>query len=364
MALDLPDFPWDALAPFAEKARSHPSGIVDLSVGSPVDPTPGVARAALAAAADAPGYPSTAGTAKLRRAIIDWHARRRNVFGLHDRNVLPLVGSKEFIAGLALWLGLGPDDTVVQPSVAYPTYAVGARLAGAKLFTGDDPRSWPDDTKLIWLNSPGNPDGRVLGIDQLRDAVRRARELGAVIVNDECYAELGWGPEPSTPCILDDRVIEGSRTNILAVYSLSKQSNLAGYRAAFAAGCGGVLERLLTVRKHLGLNPPAPIQAAMAAVLGDDAHVAEQRERYRRRREVLIGALTGAGLRIDHSDAGLYLWAGDGSNAWELVQRFADLGILVTPGTFYGDDRHVRIAVTATDDAVGDAAERLAASVR
>ncbi|HEY5223577.1 MAG TPA: succinyldiaminopimelate transaminase [Microbacteriaceae bacterium] len=361
---ELPDYPWDALAPFARRAAEHPDGVVDLSVGSPVDPTPDVIRAALAAATDAHAYPQTAGTPRLREAIIAWFARRRNVHGLLPGNVLPTIGSKEMVALLPLMLGLGAGDVVVHPRAAYPTYAIGAAIAGADAFAADDPAVWPERTKLVWLNSPGNPDGRVLDVDALRAARVRAAQLGAVIVNDECYAELGWdGPwagEP-IPSILDERVVQGDRTNVLALYSLSKQSNLAGYRAAFAAGCATLIKRLLTVRKHAGLMLPAPLQAAMVVALGDDTHVAAQRERYRARRAVLKPALEAAGFRIDHSEAGLYLWASEGLNAWESIRRLAELGILAGPGTFYGEyyPEHVRLSLTATDERIAAAASRL-----
>ncbi|MCU1556659.1 MAG: dapC [Microbacteriaceae bacterium] len=364
MSLRLPDYPWDSLEPFAERAKAHEGGVVDLSVGSPVDPTPVVIRDALAAATDAHAYPLTVGTPALREAIVSWFARRRGVGDLSVANVLPTIGSKEFIAGLALWLGLGPGDVVVQPRLAYPTYAIGAALAGAAIVSSDDPAEWPENTRLVWINSPGNPNGRILGVGQLAAAVARARELGAVIASDECYAELGWAPEyeqTATPSILDPRVIHGERKSVLCVYSLSKQSNLAGYRAGFVAGCSELIAELLAVRKHLGTLPPAPIQAAMVTALGDDEHVRLQRELYRARRAKLAPALERAGFRIDDSDGGLYLWATRGTDAWQTVADLADLGILVVPGTFYGDEPsvHVRVAITATDAAIDTAVQRL-----
>lgn len=358
MPLTLPDFPWDALVPYAERARAHPDGMIDLSVGSPVDPTPAVIQDALAAAADAPGYPQTAGTPALRDAIVEWFGRRRGV-ELGTANVLPTIGSKEFVAGLPLILGLGPGDTVVHPRVAYPSYALGATVVGATALAEDDPARWPDSTRLVWLNSPGNPDGRVLTVAELRAAVARARELDAVIASDECYAELNWAGDRPTPSILDPAVIDGSRHNILAVCSLSKQSNLAGYRAGFVAGCSQVLGQVLAVRKHLGLMVPAPVQAAMIAALADEAHVDAQRAVYRARRGVLRDALEASGHRIDDSDAGLYLWATKGVSAWETVGALADAGILAVPGTFYGDASHVRIALTASDADIAAAAGRL-----
>lgn len=366
MLAQLPDYPWDQMVPFAERARAHADGIVDLSIGSPVDATPDLIRQALAEATDAHAYPQTVGTPELQRAIVDWYARRRGVTGLTEKNVLPTIGSKELVALLPFMLGIGEGDTIVHPRAAYPTYAIGAAIAGATALASDDPADWPASTKLIWLNSPGNPDGRVLSIAELRAAVARARELDAVIVSDECYAELGWdGPWQSEPIpsILDPRVTDGSRHNILAIYSLSKQSNLAGYRAAFAAGCSSLLNRVLTVRKHAGLMLPAPLQAAMVVALGDDDHVAVQKERYRARRNVLLPALRDAGFRIDHSEAGLYLWATAGVDAWETIGSLADLGILAGPGPFYGDfyPQHVRFSLTATDERIRAAAERLRA---
>jgi succinyldiaminopimelate transaminase len=342
----------------------HPNGIVDLSVGSPVDPTPALIRRALAEATDAHAYPQTSGTPALRQAIADWYGRRRGV-ALEPRNALPTIGSKELVALLPTLLGIGEGDVVVHPSAAYPTYEVGARIARATPLASDDPDAWPDTTRLIWLNSPRNPDGQVLGIPFLRRAVQRARELGAVIANDECYAELNWGDAP-VPSILDPEVIGDSRRIVLSVYSLSKQSNLAGYRAAFVAGCGDLIAELLEVRKHAGLIPPLPVQLAMVAALSpeSDADVAEQKERYRARRALLVPALERAGFRIDESTAGLYLWATRGEDSWDTVGWLAELGIVVAPGAFYGaaGRRHIRMALTGTDERVAAAAARLSAS--
>ncbi|WP_182113323.1 MULTISPECIES: succinyldiaminopimelate transaminase [unclassified Actinotalea] len=366
---DLPEFPWDTLAPYAATARAHPDGIVDLSVGTPVDPTPAVVQDALAAAADAPGYPTVHGPAALREAVAAWYARRRGVPDLDPAAVLPTVGSKELVAWLPSMLGLGAGDVVVHPETAYPTYDVGARLAGAQPLPADDVAAWADrgDVRLVWVNSPGNPTGRVLGVEQLREVVEAARRIGAVVAGDECYALLPW-ERPWTadgvPSVLDPRVTGGSHAGVLAVHSLSKQSNLAGYRAAWVAGDPAVVAPLVELRRHAGMMVPAPVQAAMIAALSDDAHVDAQRQRYRRRRTVLRDAVQAAGLEVDGSDAGLYLWAraaGAGQDCWGTVADLADLGILVAPGAFYGPAgaRHVRIALTASDDDVARAAARL-----
>lgn len=363
----LPDYPWDLMAPYRERAAAHPGGVVDLSIGSPVDPTPDVVRDALAAATDAHAYPQTVGTPALRRAIVEWFARRRGVTGLDEASVLPTIGSKELVAMLPFMLGLGESDVVVHPRAAYPTYEMGAVLAGATAMASDDPAEWPAATRLVWLNSPANPDGRVLDVGELRAARARARELGAVIVSDECYAELGWDGRWATepvPSLLDPRVTDGDDVHTLAIYSLSKQSNMAGYRGAFVAGCRDTIARLTNVRKHAGLMLPAPLQAAMVAALGDDEHVAAQKERYRARRDRLRPALESAGFRIDHSEGGLYLWATEGRDGWDSIARLADLGIVAGPGYFYGVHfpEHVRLSLTASDERVEVAAERLRAA--
>jgi succinyldiaminopimelate transaminase len=353
------------MGPATRVASAHPGGLVDLSIGSPVDPTPAPIREALARATDAHAYPTTVGTPALREAIAAWYARRRGVPGLGLDEVLPTIGSKELVAWLPFLLGLGEGDVVVHPRAAYPTYAMGAAIAGASVLASDDPNEWPAETRLVWLNSPGNPDGAVLDVDALRRAVDRARELGAVVAGDECYAELGWdgrwADEP-IPSVLDPRAAGEERRGVLGVYSLSKQSNLAGYRAAFVAGDRELIARLVTVRKHAGMIVPAPLQEAMVVALADDGHVAEQKERYRARRDLLRPALEAAGFRVDRSEAGLYLWATEGRPAWESIDRLARLGILAGPGVFYGDHftEHVRLSLTATDERIAAAAERLA----
>lgn len=378
--LTLPEYPWESLAPYRRTAQAHPGGICDLSIGTPVDPTPQLIQDALAQGADSHGYPTTHGTAALREAIAGWYARRRGIPGLDPEAVIPSVGSKEFIAWLPLLLGLGPGDVVVRPSVAYPTYDIGAQLVGATPVAADSLEELAPDVrsrvKLVWTNSPANPTGKVTSAAELRGVVEQGRALGAVVAGDECYAELGWDQwdgQASTPCILDPEVSGGDHTGLLSVYSLSKQSNLAGYRAAFAAGDRGMVLNLVNSRKHAGMIVPGPVQTAMTVALQDDSHVQEQKDRYRRRRTLLKDALLARGLVVEHSEAGLYLWTRDGrlpddvqsapspQSSWDLVGEFADLGILVGPGTFYGEhgNGYVRVAITASDDAVEQAAQRL-----
>ncbi|WP_305039914.1 succinyldiaminopimelate transaminase [Frankia sp. CIT1] len=350
----LPDFPWDALAPFARKARAHPYGMVDLSVGTPVDPTPLAVQHALAAAANAPGYPATAGTPELRDAAAGWLARRLGVIVEPD-SVLPVIGTKELVAQLPSQLGLGPGDRVWIPAPAYPTYEVGALLARCEPVLGP-----VDGVALVWLNTPANPSGRVLTVDEMRAVVGWARERGIVVASDECYIELGWEARPVS--VLHPDVCGGSHEGLLAVHSLSKRSNLAGYRAGFVTGDPRLVTGLLEVRRHGGSMVPTPVQAAMTAALADDMHVAEQRARYANRRAVLAAALAVAGFTIEHSEAGLYLWATRGEEAWTTVDALASVGVLVAPGVFYGEAgrRHVRIALTGPDAQVATVPERMA----
>lgn len=366
--LDLPEFPWDQLAPAKERAAAHPGGICDLSVGTPVDDTPAFIREALADASNAHGYPTVIGTTEVREAIVTW-GKRRGMVDVGMNGVIPTIGSKEAVAWIPFLLGVRPGDTVLVPEVAYPTYDIGARLAGATPVAVDptDPSSWPD-AALVYLNSPGNPDGHVMSTDELRAVVAWARSHGAVVVSDECYAALPWS-EPyvseGVPSLLDTDVCEGNASGLLVLYSLSKQSNLAGYRGALIYGDPALVAPIVSVRKHSGLMVPAPVQHAMAVALNDTEHVERQRCVYAVRRALLLEALTDAGLDVDpDSAAGLYLWVADPANptdSWALVNRLAELGILVAPGDFYGTAAHgrVRVALTATDERIQAAASRI-----
>ncbi|MFD4670877.1 succinyldiaminopimelate transaminase [Lentzea sp. NPDC058450] len=354
----LPDFPWDQLSGHAAKARKHPGGVVDLSVGTPVDPVPDVIQAALSSVSSIPGYPTTHGTPELRAAFVAAVERRYGIVGLPAEAVLPTIGSKELVAWLPTLLGVGPGDVVAVPAVAYPTYEVGALMAGATVVRLADGEAPPAGTRLVWLNSPSNPTGRVLSASQLRSAVAAARAVGAVVASDECYLSLPWDSSPVS--VLHPSVVD-SFDGVLAVHSLSKSSSLAGYRAGFIFGDPELVAGLLELRKHAGMIVPRPVQEAMRAALDDDSHVVEQRARYLARRSVLKPALEAAGFVVSHSEAGLYLWSSRGEDAWETVSWLADRGILAAPGTFYGPagDRHVRIALTASDERVAAAVERL-----
>lgn len=356
-----PEFPWDTLAAAKRRAAEHPDGIVDLSIGTPVDPVPAVVVEALTAAADAHGYPTVLGPEAVRASAADWLARTAGVEGLTPEHVLMTIGSKELIANLPMQLGLGAGDLVVYPELAYPTYEVGARYAGCEVLAADSTIAvGPRRPALVYLNSPANPTGRVLGVDHLRKVVTWARERDVLVVSDECYLEHAW--ETPAVSVLHPDVCDGDFTGLLAVHSTSKRSNLAGYRAAFVAGDPAVVAELLAVRKHLGFMVPTPVQQAMAAAFADDEHAAVQRQAYAARRTVLRGGLEAADFTIEHSEGALYLWATRGEPCRDTIAWLAERGILAAPGEFYGPAgaRHVRVAFTATDERISAAAARLA----
>lgn len=351
--MKLPDFPWDLLAPYKKVASAHSDGIVDLSIGTPVDDSPKSMRQAISESSNAPGYPLTIGSPELREALERWI--RSKFFPHGSLDYLPTIGSKELVGLLPTLLR---SKKVLIPEIAYPTYRVGALVAGAECIpVGDDCSQWPTDADLVWINSPANPHGRVLSEETLREMISWARAAGALIVSDECYFELGWESKPVSLL----QACDGDSRGVLIVHSLSKSFNAAGYRAAFIAGDPELIATLREVRKHLGLIMPAPVQHAMTAALNDPSEIAVQKERYRQRRDLLRNACEGAGFDITHSEAGLYLWASRGEDCWTTVAWAAERGILVTPGAFYGDKgaHHVRIALTATDSDIERASKRL-----
>lgn len=321
-------------------------------MGTPVDATPDFIQQALKASTNAPGYPLTAGSPELRQAIRAWAQSRLGATG--DFDVLPVLGSKELVAWLPTLLAA---QSVLYPDIAYPTYNVGAILAGA---VGTpvpiSPQLWPQ-ADFTWVNSPSNPTGRVHSEKELSDVVAWSRSNHSLVVSDECYLEFGHTALPTS--ILSHT--DGDNTNILAVHSLSKRSNMAGYRAAFVIGDSTIIARLREVRKHAGMIVPMPIQMAMIAALGDDHHVAIQRSRYNARREKLIPALESFGFSVEESRAGLYIWCTRNEEDWDSIAALADIGILSTPGHFYGEKgaRHIRVALTATDDQIAAASKRL-----
>lgn len=336
------------------RAREHIDGAIDLSQGTPVDPTPVFIRRALEGASDSPGYPVTTGSQELREAIRRYCIDQLGASG--DFDILPTIGSKELVAWLPFLLR---SKKVLIPQIAYPTYRVGGLLADAKISEVEiDARTWPtlDSETLIWINTPSNPTGRVHDREEIAQVLHHRRS-GAVVASDECYFSF---PDGKTP-ISTLQVAAGDNQNLLVVHSLSKRSNIAGYRGSFIAGDSALIARLLEIRKHAGMMMPAPIQKASAVALGDEDHVREQAARYASRRKTLRPALEAKGFKVEHSEAGLYIWCSDGRSDWDQVSWFADRGVIVTPGGFYGEagERHIRIALTATDEAVRKVVDRI-----
>lgn len=374
-------YDWSRIAAYKRTAKAAFGGMIDLSVGSPVDPVPDSVRKSLAAAANDPnayGYPATAGTADLRTAIAEWFSATRNVDlqAIHA-DVVPTVGSKEGVALMASLLHFGEDDVVVQPKVSYPTYEIGTQLAGAKVLKVDDVAdvaSWRNvpGVKAVWVNSPCNPTGEVYSAERMAGIVVAAREIGAVVLSDECYALMQWRDAvndaegeadslASTPCALCDDVCLGSAEGVLVLYSLSKQSNMAGYRTAFIAGDESLIASMSAYRKQIGQIIPGPVQAAMAAGLRDLESVKVQHARYRERLGVLVSALRAYGYCTDMPQGALYVWVkAKSGDCWEDLRQLAEIGIVASPGEFYGAPEYLRFSATASDAAIASAAERLA----
>lgn len=365
-----PPYPHDRLDAFRRLAAVVPGGVIDCSIGNPVDPVPEVVLAALHDAAPlATGYPATIGSDALRAAAARWISRRFGVDVAEDQ-VLACIGTKEMVASLPRYLHLRtPDrDTVLYPAISYPTYAMGAELAGLRAVPVPLDDDWHLDlgrvsdadaarALLLWTNEPGNPTAAVAPADAVAATVTWARERGIMLAADECYAEFSGG-DPVT-------AIASGLDGVLAVHSLSKRSNMAGFRAGFVAGDPELVRYLGEVRKHAGLMTPAPIQAAAVAALDDDAHVGAQRARYVERREVMIAGLEDFGLVHDGGPAPFYLWLRSDDqvdDGWELAGRFAEAGTLVAPGSLYGaaGADHVRLALTQPLDQLQLVLSRLA----
>jgi succinyldiaminopimelate transaminase len=364
-----PPYPHDRLDAFRRLAAVVPGGVVDCSIGNPIDPVPDVVLAALDAAA--PGgaaYPMTIGSTDLRAAAADWIARRFGV-AVEPDHVLACIGTKEMVASLPRFLGMRDPsrDTVLYPAISYPTYAMGAELAGLRAVPVPLDDEWHLDLSrisdedagralLLWTNEPGNPTAAVASAAEVAEAVAWARARGIVVATDECYAEFSGG-EPVT-------ALGTGLDGVLAVHSLSKRSNMAGFRTGFVAGDPDLVRYLGEVRKHGGLMTPGPIQAAAVAALGDDTHVAAQRARYSERRSLMLAGLAAHGLVHDGGPAPFYLWLRSEAgvdDGWELAARLAEAGTLVAPGSLYGPAAadHVRLALTQPLDRLQLVLERL-----
>jgi succinyldiaminopimelate transaminase len=362
-----PPYPYDRLAPLKEKASSLPGGIVDLSIGDPSDPPPPEAVAALASSGAERMYPTSVGSPAFRAAVSGWMQRRLGV-EVPLAQIGACVGTKEFVAGLPAWLKLRDPsrDTVLFPAVSYPTYAMGALLAGCRAVAVPMDEHWRIDLGAVsdehaaralclWVNTPGNPAG---GLDDLDAAAAWGRARGVPVFSDECYVEFTWDGPPRT-------ILAGGTDGVVAVHSLSKRSNLAGVRSGFYAGDAELLTFLLEVRKHIGLMTPGPVLAAATVALGDQAHVERQRERYQARLARLQEVIASIGIKAPLPGGGFYLWvpAPDGDD-WGLVERLAvEGGLLGSPGEFYGEAGRgwVRLAAVAAEDRIDLVAERLGA---
>lgn len=397
-------YDWGRVQEFKQTAGKFEGGIIDLSVGSPVDDVPSKVCTTLANAANnanAHGYPATAGSVDLRTAIADWFLHCRNIdIRAIGASVLPTVGSKEAVALMPSFLHLGKGDIVVQPKVSYPTYEIGTQLAGAEVLKVDDiadVESWKHVpcVKAVWVNSPSNPTGEVLSSAQITSIIQAAREIGAVVLSDECYALMNWGePAPvakaadptdltdrggatasadlpfedfdiapvpaSAPSALSSNICCNKSKGVIVLYSLSKQSNMAGYRTAFIAGDSEIIAEMTEYRKQIGQIIPGPIQAAMVSALRDTQSVHEQWLRYRSRLSRLVSGLRAFGYQAQMPQGALYVWVeAKSGNCWQDLADLAQLGIVASPGEFYGDSRYLRLSATAADAEIDEVVRRL-----
>ena len=360
-----PPYPYDRLQPLYALAERHDGGVVDLSIGTPCDPPPPLVLEALASSGTERSYPPSVGTPAFRQAVAGWFDRRFGV-AVEPSDVAACVGSKELVAGLPHWLRLRDPsrDTVLYPEVSYPSYAMGALLAGCRAVPVPVDPQWrldlsavdPADVSralLLWSNTPGNPAG---GLDDLGAVAEWGRSHSVPVFSDECYAEFTWAGPAGPSGLPGATILSSGNDGVVAVHSLSKRSNLAGLRVGFYAGDPELVHYLSELRKHAGFMVPGPAQAAGIAALGDQDHVVAQRERYLHRLTRVADVLRRLGLDVTLPGGGFYLWvpAPDG-DAWTLAERLAtDLGVIVSPGEFYGEAHpgFVRVAVVQPDEQI------------
>jgi succinyldiaminopimelate transaminase len=364
MTFTPPPYPYERLDALKQIASIFDGGPIDCSIGTPVDPPPGEALAELARSVGARGYPTSTGSVDYRTAAANWMQRRFGV-SISIDNVSACIGTKELVGTIAGYLHLrSPErDTVLFPSISYPTYAMGATLAGLRavpvtMTEGrlDLETIAPDDINralVLWANSPSNPTGI---LDDLEGVALWGRSHGVLVASDECYAEYTWAGRPRS-------ILEHGLEGVLAVHSVSKRSNLAGVRAGFYAGDPDVVGFLRLVRQHAGFMVPGPVQAAVAVAYNDDEHVNVQRALYRSRLEQMSRALTDFGIDAPFPEGAFYLWCSkDGMDGWELAALLAERsGLIVSPGDLYGDAgaHFARLAVVQPDDRLALAASRL-----
>ena len=359
-----PPYPYDRLDAYQKMASEFDGGIVDLSIGTPCDPPPQAVIDALAGSGSERGYPASIGSENLRRSIARWMGRRFSI-DVPISRIAACIGTKEFVATTPQYMKLRRPgrDTVIYPAVAYPTYEMGATLAGLRALPVPmnaeghmDFASLSEDdiarALMVWVNSPSNPTG---GLDDLKYAANWGRKHDIPVFSDECYAEFTWGTAPQS-------ILQHGLDGVVAVHSLSKRSNLAGVRVGFYSGDAEIVDYLKEVRKHAGFMVPGPAQAAGVAALDDDEHVRVQRDRYLSRLEMMAKTLTTwSGIDIALPSGGFYLWFNAG-DAWEFTEKLArEGGALVSPGDFYGagGSHNVRVAVVQPDAKLAMVAKRL-----
>ena len=356
-----PPYPYEQLDKFRNLAESLPGGAVDLSIGTPCDSVPEVVKRSITSEMSldsARPYPSSVGSEDFLKAASKWMERCLKV-EIPETSIGACIGSKEIVTGLPAVLKLrNPDkDTVLYPAVSYPSYSMGAQLANCRSVAVPVDEEWRIDLSRIdkkdieraiclWVNSPGNPAGAIEDLEKIADW-GKANEV--MILSDECYVEFTWGTSPKS-------VLQSSKEGVLAIHSLSKRSNLAGMRVGFYAGDLELVSYLREVRKHQGFMLSGPAQNAGIAAMNDQAHVDKQKQLYLGRLSKLMNIFDSLGIETAMPEGAFYLWiAAPEADEWRLVQELAkNLGMVVTPGEFFGEKGkgYIRVAAVATDDRI------------
>ena len=372
----LPPYLFTAITRAIAEKRAQGVDVVTFAIGDPDIPTPRHILDSLHAAAEDPAnhrYPESDGLPELRRAIAGWYERR---FGLGfdpDKEVQPLLGSKEGISNVALCL-VDPGDVVLIPSPGYPPYTTGTIFAGGEPYylplteENDflpDLSAVPDDVarraRVLWLNYPNNPTAAVAPLEFFEEAVRFAKRYDIAVCHDGPYSEVAYDGYKPVSFLQAD----GAREVGIEFHSLSKTFNMTGWRIGWAIGNPTLIDALFRVKDNVDSGIAQAIQRmAITALDGPPDCIEEHNAVYQRRRDILVEALRACGLRVQPPKASLYVWARvpQGFSSADFAARLIDdIGVVVTPGSGYGvyGEGYVRLSLTTPDDRVEEGARRL-----
>jgi succinyldiaminopimelate transaminase len=375
--VELGNYPIATVRQRAMDRREAGLPVIDFSIGDPREPTPGFIPEALRdAVPEVSQYPTSAGRPALRAAVAAYVQRRFGVTVDPATQVIPTSGSKEAIFSTPLaFIDRNAGDVVVYPSPGYPVYQRGSLFAGALVYpvtlsgdfilrASDIPDDVWDEAKLVWTCTPHNPSGAVTSREDLADLYQRCRESGAMLLSDECYADIyedeAYPDGPASVLQVADSDMGGA----LVYLSLSKRSGMTGYRSGAIVGDADAIAALKSLRETTGTASPDFVQAAAVAAWSDDRHAADRRMLFTAKRRILERAFDELGMEIVASRAGLYLWVRSGDDLM-VTDRLLDAGIVVSPGRYFGEggEGFIRLALVPTMEECEDAADALKAAL-